>query len=94
MPVLEAMHFGVPVVAYAASAVPETVADAGVLLPDKDPMLVATAVDRGLRDAALRADVVAAGHRRTEAFSLERTRRQLLAALDGFVGASAGAGSG
>jgi L-malate glycosyltransferase len=85
VPIVEAMHFGIPVVAYASCAVPETVADAGVLLDDKDPFVVATAVDRVLHDDALRADLVAAGRKRAEDFSLERTRAGLLELLDGFV---------
>ena len=85
VPVVEAMHFGIPVVAYASSAVPETVADAGVLLDDKDPFVVATAVDRVLGDAALRTELVEAGRRRADDFSLERTSAQLLELLDGFT---------
>ena len=49
VPVLEAMELGVPVVAYAATAVPETVGDAGLLLDDKDPLTVAMAVDQACR---------------------------------------------
>lgn len=90
VPVLEAMHFDVPVVAYEASAVPETVGDGGLLLSDKDPLLVATAVDRVLRDEALRVELVAAGRRRAEHFALEHTSRRLLEVLDGFVGAGSG----
>ena len=85
VPAVEAMHFGLPVVAYAAAAVPETVADAGVLLPAKDPLLVAAAVDRVMTDDALRADLVAAGHRRAEDFSLARTSRRLLDLLEGYL---------
>ena len=86
VPLVEAMHLGVPVVAYAASAVPETVGDAGVVLDSKDPMVVATAVDRVLGDEALRAELVAAGHRRVEEFSPERTSRRLLDVLERFAG--------
>jgi glycosyltransferase involved in cell wall biosynthesis len=85
VPVVEAMHFGIPVVAYAATAVPETVGDAGVLLPTKDPMVVAEAVHRVMTDDGLRADLVAAGRRRAEDFSLARTSKRLLDLLDGFV---------
>ncbi len=46
-PMIEAMHHGVPVVAYAAAAVPETVLDAGLLLDSKEPLLVATAAEQG-----------------------------------------------
>lgn len=85
VPVVEAMHLGVPVVAYAAAAVTETVDDAGVLLVDKDPVVVATAVDRVMRDEALRTELVEAGRRRSQDFSLERSTRSLLDALDRFV---------
>jgi len=73
MPVVEAMHFDVPVVAYAAAAVPDTVADAGLLLTDKDPLVVATAVERLRSDPSLRQGLVEAGRKRAEHFSIERT---------------------
>lgn len=85
VPLIEAMHLGVPVVAYGASAVPETVGDAGVLLDTKDPLVVATAVHRVLADAELRGELVRAGHRRAQELSAERTSRRLLDALDRFV---------
>jgi glycosyltransferase involved in cell wall biosynthesis len=81
VPVIEAMWWGLPVVAYAATAVPETVGDAAVLLEHKEPALVAAAVDRVARDNGLRATLVAAGHRRVEHFAPSRTAARLLAAL-------------
>ena len=66
MPLLESMHFGVPIVAFGVTAVPETLADAGICLPDKSPALVAEAVDRALSDEGLRAQLVAAGARRLQ----------------------------
>jgi L-malate glycosyltransferase len=85
VPVVESMHFGIPVVALAEAAVPETVGDAGVLLTTKDPLVVATAVHRVMTDAALRDELVAAGRRRADDFSLERTSGRMLDLLDGFV---------
>lgn len=88
VPVLEAMHFGVPVVAYASSAVPGTVDDAGVLLDDKDPLLVAAAVDSVLSDGALRSQLQEAGRARVEEFSLPRTRLRVLEAVETFMDAA------
>lgn len=82
-PLLEAMHHGVPVVAYGAAAVPETVLDAGVVLDDKSPVLVATAVQRVVTDRVLRAGLVAAGTARAAAFTLERARAAFAAAVTG-----------
>ncbi len=78
VPVLEAMHFGVPVVALARSAVPETVGDGALLLESKDPVVVAAGVHRVLTDAPLREALVTAGRCRVEHFSLANSRRRLL----------------
>jgi glycosyltransferase involved in cell wall biosynthesis len=81
VPVLEAMHFDVPVVAYAAAAVPGTVGEAGLLLTDKDPVTVATAVERVRSDPALRTRLLGAGRERVEQFSIARTGPLLIEAL-------------
>ena len=43
VPLVQAMEYGLPVVAFAAGAVPETLGDAGLLLHDKRPSMVAEA---------------------------------------------------
>ena len=73
IPLLEAMYFGVPVVAHAAAAVPETVQDAGILFAEKRFDAVAALIDRVLGDAALRDRLVAAGRRRVRDFAPERS---------------------
>jgi glycosyltransferase involved in cell wall biosynthesis len=73
VPLLEAMHHGVPIVAFGAAAVPETLGEAGLLLDVKDPCTIAAAVDRVARDAALRRQLVAAGARRVSEFDVSRT---------------------
>ncbi len=50
-PLLEAMHHRVPIVAYSAAAVPETLGDAGLLLDAKDAYTIAAAVHRVVTDA-------------------------------------------
>ena len=66
VPLQEAMHFGVPVVAYAAGAVEETLRGGGILLREKDPSLVAGIVNEVLTsDTLARADTrdASPGHR-------------------------------
>ncbi|HRB11789.1 MAG TPA: glycosyltransferase family 4 protein [Vicinamibacteria bacterium] len=58
VPLLEAMHFGLPVLAYDAAAVGETMNGGGILLEDKDPRFVAAALDRVLTDHAFRSAVL------------------------------------
>ena len=49
VPLLESMYHRLPIVAYANTAVPETVQGAGLVLPDKEPVRVAAAIDRVIR---------------------------------------------
>jgi L-malate glycosyltransferase len=60
VPLIEAFHMAVPVVARAATAVPATLDGGGVLYDDSDPHHVASIVDAVLSDAGLRAQVIAA----------------------------------
>jgi glycosyltransferase involved in cell wall biosynthesis len=69
MHVLEAWAFGLPLVARAAAAVPETVGDAGILLDTADPLVWAAVVDRVTVDPALRRHLVERGRRRLDRFS-------------------------
>ncbi|HOE36039.1 MAG TPA: glycosyltransferase [Kiritimatiellia bacterium] len=75
IPLLEAMTHDVPVVAYAAGAVPETLAGAGVLLRDKAFDLIAETLGRVAEDEKLRRALLA-----TQRERLARYERQDLAA--------------
>jgi len=74
VPLVEAMAHRLPIVAYGAAAVPDTVADAGLVLPAKDPALVAAAVHRVVTDEALRSTLADAAAARVEELSLPRAR--------------------
>ncbi|HWE71456.1 MAG TPA: glycosyltransferase family 4 protein [Acidimicrobiales bacterium] len=77
-PLLEAMHFDLPIVALAAGAVPETLGDAGILIDAKRPSLAAAAVHRVRSDPSLAAFLAAAGRRRLEAFGSVATRARFI----------------
>lgn len=81
VPLLEAMAFDVPVVAYAAGAVPDTLGGAGIVLRNKDPLLWAAVIDRVIHDASLRASLAAAGRSRLQDFGAERVSTVLAQAL-------------
>lgn len=85
VPLLEAWHYRVPVVAFASTAVPETMGDAGVLLQDKSPDRVAAAAHAVLSDQSLRDALVARGVSRLEHFSLPQARARLVDALERLV---------
>jgi glycosyltransferase involved in cell wall biosynthesis len=82
VPLLEAMRAGLPIVAKATTVIPETVADAGVLLDTSRPSIVAAAVHRVVTDDALRAELITRGSARAQAFAAERLEVALLDALE------------
>jgi glycosyltransferase involved in cell wall biosynthesis len=86
VPLLEAMHHGLPVIAHAAAAVPETLAGAGVLLADKSPATVAAAIHTVVADAGLRRALVAAGRARLEDFRPARTRARYVEVFEDLLG--------
>lgn len=59
VPLVEAFFEGIPVVAYAATAVPATMDGAGVLYSAKDPAHVGALIDQVVSNATLRDQVVA-----------------------------------
>jgi len=86
VPLVEAMHHGVPVVATGSSAVPETVQGAGVVLPmagatGPTAATVAAAVHRVLCDPVVHQRLIAAGHRRSGELALAPTRERYRALL-------------
>jgi glycosyltransferase involved in cell wall biosynthesis len=84
-PVIESMARGLPVIAYEAAAIPSTVGDAGVLLPEKDPAVVAAAVHALCSDGAVRAALVDRGRARAATLSLEHAREAFRAAVSRIV---------
>src|SRR5262245_28908842 len=83
VPLLEAMASDLPIVAFRAAAVPDTLGNAGVILDDKDPSHWAEVIS-GLwnADCAGRDRVLAAQRRRLADFSVERTGAILMQVLD------------
>jgi glycosyltransferase involved in cell wall biosynthesis len=58
VPLVESFHMGVPVIAYAATAIPSTMDGAGVLYTQKDPMRVAALIDQVATNDALAQRIV------------------------------------
>lgn len=71
VPLLEAMRLSVPVVAYDAAAVGETLGDGGILLPRKDLAEAAEVCAAIVEDGALRARLIEAGERRARDFATD-----------------------
>ena len=59
VPLVESFHMGVPVLAYAATAIPATMDGAGILYHDRDPVRVAALIDQVATDRRLAERIVA-----------------------------------
>jgi glycosyltransferase involved in cell wall biosynthesis len=77
VPLVEAMAAGVPVLAYAAGAVPETLGGAGILFSPKDLELAAETMGMLVYDRRLRAAVIEGQRRRLADFAPARIEAQL-----------------
>ena len=84
LPLLEALHFEVPVIARRAGAVPEVLGEAGILIDEEDLPTIAELIDLCVRDEALREELRRRGRERLRAFApadTERSWRDLLEPL-------------
>jgi glycosyltransferase involved in cell wall biosynthesis len=79
LPVLEAMHRGVPVACSNTSSLPEVAGDAALTFDPNDEAAIGAAVERLLTDSELRADLIRRGYERAAQFTWERCAEQTLA---------------
>jgi glycosyltransferase involved in cell wall biosynthesis len=84
VPLVEAMSSDVPVLAYAAGAVPETLGGAGVLFSPKDLEFAAEMAGALVYDRPVRERVIEGQRRRLADFSAERIQRRLMDVVAGF----------
>ncbi|MCX6349027.1 MAG: glycosyltransferase family 4 protein [Candidatus Aureabacteria bacterium] len=64
VPLIESMYFKIPILAFAAGAIPETLRGAGILMRQKDPVETACLMNRLLADPSLRRSVLDSQARR------------------------------
>ena len=86
VPLVEAMHFGLPVAAFASSAIPDTLGHGGILLKDKSPHLVAETINAVLEDDALAQSLSRAGRQRREDFRAQKVSAALREVLSRRLG--------
>jgi len=90
VPVVEAMQLGMPTVAFASTAVPETMGDAGVLVLQKRPAVVGETIGLLAADGPLRQRLVAKGRQRAAAFGTTVLEERFARMLGDVVGARYG----
>jgi glycosyltransferase involved in cell wall biosynthesis len=77
VPLLESFHFGIPVVARPAGAVPEVAGDAALLVEDRDLAVVAELLHLAISDPELRAELRRRGETRLARYAPELVAARL-----------------
>lgn len=77
VPLIESMYFNVPILAHDATAIPETLGDAGILFSDLGYAEVAQMAHIMCTDTAVRQTIIARQQDRLKAFSPNRVERIL-----------------
>lgn len=86
VPLLEEMSIDVPVLARRYAAIPETMGDAGLLLPaEAGPLLVAEAIEELLASEPLRAELIRRGRGHLEGRDLTAAEATLLRHLTSVI---------
>lgn len=85
VPILEAFSHALPVVAVAAGAVPETIADGGLMVSAGDALGFASAANILLDDPKLREDIVLRGQSRLHELAPSKTRLRFRQIMEGLL---------
>ena len=83
LPLIEAMHFGLPVIAFGAGAVPETVGDGGIVLSEKRHAEIGELLLKVSQPGDLRKRLIEKGRERVKAFSFGTFKDRLGGLLTG-----------
>lgn len=85
VPLAEAMHFGVPIIALNSCAVPDTLGGSGLLLDTPDPLEAALLTERLCTDKQLRRAVIDGQTKRLADFQYEKIRDLFLGQIRHFL---------
>lgn len=85
VPIVEAMYFSTPIIAYKSSAISDTLGEGGILLDSKDPRLVAAAIDRLVKDTELQEVIRKKQIMQMQQYNYARVKERFLFYLNCFL---------
>ncbi|MBZ4670380.1 MAG: hypothetical protein PWQ76_236 [Clostridiales bacterium] len=75
VPLLEAMTFDIPIIAYNSTAIPYTLGNGGIIFNEKDHRLVAELINLVASDENLRSEIISKQRERLAFFNIENTKK-------------------
>ena len=85
VPLIEAMFFEVPIIAYNCTAVPMTLGDGGILIEKKDPVEIAALINKILSDNVLNKQIKENQKKRLEDFQYDKVTGMFKKYLEKFI---------
>lgn len=85
IPLVEAMKNNIPIIAYSAGAIPDTLGNAGVLLKEKNPVLTAMWMNEITVNKKIREELINSGQKRMRDFDQELAKKNMLLFIQHFI---------
>ena len=85
VPLVEAMYFKKPIIAYDSSAIADTLGGSGILIKEKDPVFVSMLIDRLVNTPGLKESVVEGQNRRLQDFAYDKMKARFIEGLNKFI---------
>ena len=82
VPLLEAMHFHIPVLAFSSSAVPETMGDAGILFKEKRHEEIAELINLVATNSDVRGRIISSQNKRLLDFDARKIGEKLMSFIE------------
>jgi len=77
VPLTEAMFFNLPIVAYAAGAVPDTLGSGGILLKNKNPLVIAGVINELMNNKMLQKEIIKNQQKELKRFGFKKIENAL-----------------
>lgn len=81
IPLVEAMYFEVPIIAFSSTAIPDTLDGAGILLDSKDPDVVSAYMDKVITDKKYRDEIIEGQRNRLDNLKSDRLELEYTKAI-------------
>ncbi|MDW7733412.1 MAG: glycosyltransferase family 4 protein [Methanolobus sp.] len=88
VPLLEAMHFQIPIVAYRSTGIPHTLGSSGLIVNEKDYIRIAELINIVLQDKQLKEKIQAKQEKRLKEFDRDMIAESLFSIIDNVYSAT------
>lgn len=86
VPLIEAMYFDVPIIAYNSTAIPDTLGSSGIMIYEKDPKVVAELINKIITDKNLSRQIIEGQRDHIKDFEYEKIKDTFVKYLNSFIG--------